>query len=107
MQECTCMEHVPNMFMSFDKYLFLEVINILIQIGLFKESETQLFQKISEAYLGREVFGHIGFEAKQEMKPYYNIVHKAFQAAILTKLRQFFFQDGVTHVTDNTEYKMF
>ncbi len=23
------MEHVPNMFMSFDKYLFLEVINIL------------------------------------------------------------------------------
>ncbi len=24
------MEHVPNMFMSFDKYLFLEVINILI-----------------------------------------------------------------------------
>ncbi len=24
------MEHVPKMFMSFDKYLFLEVINILI-----------------------------------------------------------------------------
>ncbi len=24
------MEHVPNIFMSFDKYLFLEVINILI-----------------------------------------------------------------------------
>ncbi len=24
------MEHVPNMFMSFDKYLFLEVVNILI-----------------------------------------------------------------------------
>ncbi len=24
------MEHVPNMFMSFDKYLFIEVINILI-----------------------------------------------------------------------------
>ncbi len=24
------MQHVPNMFMSFDKYLFLEVINILI-----------------------------------------------------------------------------
>ncbi len=41
------MEHVPNMFMSFDKY-------------------------------------------KQEMKPYYNIVHKDFQAAILRKLRQFF-----------------
>ncbi len=24
------MEHVPNIFMSFDKYLFLEVINIVI-----------------------------------------------------------------------------
>ncbi len=24
------MEHVPNIFMLFDKYLFLEVINILI-----------------------------------------------------------------------------
>ncbi len=24
------MEHVPNIFMSFDKYLFIEVINILI-----------------------------------------------------------------------------
>ncbi len=24
------MEHVPNIFMSFDKYLFLDVINILI-----------------------------------------------------------------------------
>ncbi len=24
------MEHVPNIFVSFDKYLFLEVINILI-----------------------------------------------------------------------------
>ncbi len=24
------MEHVPNIFMTFDKYLFLEVINILI-----------------------------------------------------------------------------
>ncbi len=24
------MEHVPNIFMSFDKYLFLEMINILI-----------------------------------------------------------------------------
>ncbi len=24
------MEHVPNIFISFDKYLFLEVINILI-----------------------------------------------------------------------------
>ncbi len=24
------MEHVPHIFMSFDKYLFLELINILI-----------------------------------------------------------------------------
>ncbi len=24
------MEHVPNIFMSFDKYLFLKVINILV-----------------------------------------------------------------------------
>ncbi len=24
------MEHIPNIFISFDKYLFLEVINILI-----------------------------------------------------------------------------
>ncbi len=39
------MEHVPNMFMSFDKYLFLEVINILIYIGLFKQYEIQLFKK--------------------------------------------------------------
>ncbi len=39
------MEHVPNILMSFDKYLCLEVINILIQIGLFKQSEIQLFQK--------------------------------------------------------------
>ncbi len=37
--------------MSFDKYLFLEVINILIYIGLFKQYETQLFKKISESYL--------------------------------------------------------
>ncbi len=36
------MDHVPNMFMSFDKYLFLEVINIL---DLFKQYEIQLFQK--------------------------------------------------------------
>ncbi len=40
------------------------------------------------------------------MKPYYNIVHKTFQAAILRKLRKFF-QDGVTHVSDNAEYRMF
>ncbi len=39
------MEHVPNMFISFDKYLFLEVINILIYIGLYKQSEIQLFKK--------------------------------------------------------------
>ncbi len=39
------MEHVPNIFMSFDKYLLLEVINILIEIGLFKQSEIQLFKK--------------------------------------------------------------
>ncbi len=61
---------------------------------------------MSEDYLRTEVFGHIGFEAKQEMKRYYNIVHKAFQAAILRKLRQFF-QDGVSHVSDNTDSKMF
>ncbi len=39
------MEHVPNIFMPFDKYLFLEVINILILIGLFKQYEVQLFKK--------------------------------------------------------------
>ncbi len=33
------MEHVTNIFMSFDRYLFLEVINILIEIGLFEQSE--------------------------------------------------------------------
>ncbi len=38
------MEHVPNIFMSFDKYLFLEVINILIYIGLFKQYKIQLFK---------------------------------------------------------------
>ncbi len=38
------MEHVPNIFMSFDKNLFLEVINILILIGLFKQYEIQLFK---------------------------------------------------------------
>ncbi len=31
--------------MSFDKYLFLEVINILILIALFKKSEIQLFEQ--------------------------------------------------------------
>ncbi len=39
------------------------------------------------------------------MKPYYNILHKTFQVDILRKLRQFF-HNGVTHVSDNTEYKM-
>ncbi len=39
------MEHVPIMFMSFNKYLFLEVINILVWIGLFKQYEMQLFKK--------------------------------------------------------------
>ncbi len=39
------MEHVLNIFMSFDKYLFLEVINILIWISLFKQYEIQLFKK--------------------------------------------------------------
>ncbi len=34
------------------------------------------------------------------MKPYYNVVHKIFWAAILRKLRQFF-QD----VSDSTEYE--
>ncbi len=61
------MEHGPNIFMSFDKYLFLKVINIWT-----------------------EAFGHIGFDAKQEIKPYYNIVHKAFHVAILKKLGQLF-----------------
>ncbi len=37
-----------------------------------------IVQKISEAYLRTQAFGHIRFEAKQEMKPYYNIAHKAF-----------------------------
>ncbi len=39
------MEYVLNIFMTFDKYLFLEVINILILIGLFKQYEIQLFEK--------------------------------------------------------------
>ncbi len=39
------MEHIPTIFMSFDEYFFLEVINILISIGLFKQSEIQLFKK--------------------------------------------------------------
>ncbi len=43
------MEHVRNIFISFDKYLFLEVINILIWIGLFKQCEIQLFKKYLNA----------------------------------------------------------
>ncbi len=58
------------MFMRFDKYLFLEVINILILIGIFKQYEIKLFKK----YLKPIYLSHIGFEAKQEMKSYYNIV---------------------------------
>ncbi len=34
-----------------------------------------IVQKLTKAYLRTEAFGHIGYEAKQEMKPYYNIVH--------------------------------
>ncbi len=37
------MEHIQNIFMPFDKYLFLEVIIILTEIGLFKQSEIQFF----------------------------------------------------------------
>ncbi len=40
------------------------------------------------------------------MKPYYNTVCKAFRVAIW-ECWDSFFQDGVTHVSDNTEYKMF
>ncbi len=69
------MEHAANMFISFDKYLFLEVINILIRLS---QSEITIVQRISQAYLRTEAFGYIWFEAKQEMKPYYNIVHKPF-----------------------------
>ncbi len=65
----------------------------------------QLFKKYLKPILRTEAFSHIGFEAKQELKPYYIIVHKAFQGDILRKLGQFF-QDAVIHVSDNTEYKM-
>ncbi len=36
------MEHVPNIFISFDKYLFLEVITSSFR---FKQYEIQLFKK--------------------------------------------------------------
>ncbi len=39
------MERVQNIFMSFEMFLFLEVINTLIEIGEFKQSEIQLFKK--------------------------------------------------------------
>ncbi len=66
-----------------------------------------IVQKISEAYLRTEVFGHIGFEFKQEMKPYYNIVHTKPFGWPFWESWDSLFQDGVTHVSDNTEYKMF
>ncbi len=64
-----------------------------------------MVQKISEDYLRTEVFGHIGFEAKQEMKPCYNIVHKVFQMSILRKLGQFFFkiESPMWVIIQNTE----
>ncbi len=40
--------------------------------------------------MSTETFDHIGFEAKQEIKPYYNIVDKTFQVAILRKLTVLF-----------------
>ncbi len=43
-----------NIFMLFHMYLFLEVINILIEIGVFKQSELQLFTKYLKPYLRTE-----------------------------------------------------
>ncbi len=65
----------------------------------------QLFKTYLNPIVRTDVSGHIGFEAKQEMKPYYNIVHKPFRH--FGTVEAVFFQDGVTHVSDNTEYKMF
>ncbi len=79
------MEHVQNVFMSFDKYLFLEMSFRLVYLNNLK----YIVQNISEAYLRTETFDHIGFETKQEMTPYYHIVHKTFQVAILRNLRRF------------------
>ncbi len=73
------MEHVPNIFFRSDKHPNLDWFIWTIW--------NTIVQKISEACLRTEAFSHIGFEAKQEMKPYYKIVHKTFQAAILRKLR--------------------
>ncbi len=54
---------------------------------------------MSEAYLRTEAFHHIGVEEKQELSPYYDSVHKPFSESW-----ESFVQDGVTHVSDNTEY---
>ncbi len=51
--------------------------------------------KISEAYLRTEVFGHIGFEVKQEMKPYNILYTKLFRWPFWERWDSFF-QDGVT-----------
>ncbi len=70
--------------------LALKEWNIFKIFHLFKQSEIQLFKIYLKLMVRTEVFGHIGFEAKLEMKPYYNIVHKAIKVAILRQLRQFF-----------------
>ncbi len=59
-----------------------------------------IVQKISETYLITEAFGHIGFEAKQEMKPYCT---QNLSGGHFEKVEKDFFQDGGTHVSDNTE----
>ncbi len=41
------------------------------------------------------------------MKPYYNIVHKKPFRQPFWESWDSFFQDGATHGSDNTEYKMF
>ncbi len=64
------MGHVSNIFMLFHKYLFFEVINKL---------KYNCSHHISEVYLRTETFCHIGFEARQEIKPYYDIVHKLYR----------------------------
>ncbi len=49
-----------------------------------------IIQKISEAYLRIEVISDIGFEAKQEMKSYYNIVHQSLSGGHFEKVDIFF-----------------
>ncbi len=44
----------------------------------------------------------MGFESKQEMKPYYDIVHKPFRQHF-EKVDEVFLQDRVTDVSYNTE----